>query len=147
MLRSSRRVVPIPSGLGMTGGMSSQLVNDHQRAAPRSVLVYRLSNGQAFMERMVYHWRMNKAVAPLMLTDDQRRTLEAWVRATNTPQGIALRAKIVLAAAGGAPHQRIAKELGTTRSTVSLWRGRFWGGGGGGPPPTAPPPGPRPPPP
>ena len=81
------------------------------------------------MERMVYHWRMNKAVAPLMLTDDQRRTLEAWVRATNTPQGIALRAKIVLAAAGGAPNQRIAKELGTTRSTVSLWRGRFAGGG------------------
>jgi len=78
---------------------------------------------------MLYHWCMNKAAAPLMLTDDQRRTLEAWVRATNTPQGIALRAKIVLAAADGAPNQRIAKELGTTRSTVSLWRGRFAEGG------------------
>jgi transposase len=78
---------------------------------------------------MVYHWRMNKAAAPLMLTDDQRRTLEAWVRATNTPQGIVLRAKIVLAAAAGVPNQRIAKELGTTRSTVSLWRGRYVEGG------------------
>ncbi len=78
---------------------------------------------------MLYHWCMNKAAAPLMLTDDQRRTLEAWVRATNTPQGIALRAKIVLAAADGAPNQRIAKELGITRSTVSLWRGRFAEGG------------------
>jgi len=72
---------------------------------------------------------MNKAAAPLIVTEGQRRTLEAWTRAQNTPQGIALRAKIVLAAAEGNANQRIAKELGTTRSTVLLWRGRFKEGG------------------
>lgn len=77
----------------------------------------------------MYPWLMNKAAAPLTLTDHQRRTLEAWARARTTPQGIVLRAKIVLAAADGTANQRIAKELGTTRSTVLLWRGRLPEGG------------------
>lgn len=47
------------------------------------------------------------------MTDEQRRTLEAWVRATNTPQGVALRAKIVLAAADGTANHRIGKDLGS----------------------------------
>lgn len=63
------------------------------------------------------------------MTDEQRRTLEAWARAPNTPQGIALRAKIVLLAADGAANNRIATELGTTRPTVILWRERFRVGG------------------
>lgn len=68
---------------------------------------------------------MNKPAAPLLLTDEQSRILNAWVRAKNTSQGIALRARIVLAAAQGAPNQRIAKELGVSRTTVLLWRRRF----------------------
>lgn len=70
----------------------------------------------------------NKA-HPLLVTGDQRRILEAWVRAPNTPQGIALRAKIVLAAGDGAASNHIAQELGTSRSTVMLWRERFEHGG------------------
>lgn len=73
--------------------------------------------------------RMWNKARPLSVTEDQRRTLEAWVRGRNTPQGIALRAKIVLAAAAGASNNRIAQELGTTRSTVILWRQRFEAGG------------------
>jgi len=72
---------------------------------------------------------MWNAVAPLTMTDEQRRTIEAWHRASNTPQGIALRAKIVLLAADGAANNRIAMELGTTRTTVILWRRRFQEGG------------------
>lgn len=72
---------------------------------------------------------MNKPAAPLLLTDEQSRTLNAWVRAKNTPQGIALRGRIVLAAAQGAPNQRIAKDLGVSRTTVLLWRSRFEEGG------------------
>ena len=63
------------------------------------------------------------------MTDDQSRTLHAWLRAPTTPQGIALRARIVLAAAQGAPNQRIAKDMGVSRSTVLLWRRRFQEGG------------------
>lgn len=70
----------------------------------------------------------NKA-EPLPMTDDQRRILEAWVRAKNTPQGVALRARIVLAAAEGTANHRIGKDLGISRPTVLLWRGRFQEGG------------------
>jgi transposase len=72
---------------------------------------------------------MNKPASPLLLNDEQSRTLGAWVRAATTPQGVALRARIILAAAQGLPNQRIAKELGVSRMTVLLWRSRFQGGG------------------
>lgn len=72
---------------------------------------------------------MWNAATPVAITDEQRRTLKAWARAPITPQGIALRAKIVLMATDGAANNRIATELGTTRSTVILWRKRFLAGG------------------
>lgn len=72
---------------------------------------------------------MWNAAEPLAMTDEQRRTIEAWYRAPNTPQGIALRAKIVLLAADSAANNHIAAELGTTRTTVILWRRRFQEGG------------------
>jgi transposase len=72
---------------------------------------------------------MNTPAAPLLLTEEQTRTLEAWIRATSTAQGIALRARIILAAAQGVPNQHIAKDLGVSRPTVLLWRSRFKEGG------------------
>jgi hypothetical protein len=42
----------------------------------------------------------------LTLTDDERQTLVRWARRAKTAQALALRAKIVLAAAGPAPHHR-----------------------------------------
>jgi transposase len=72
---------------------------------------------------------MWNAATPLTMTDEQRRTIEAWHRAPNTTQGIALRAKIVLLAAEGAANNRIATELGISRTTVILWRRRFQEGG------------------
>src|SRR5665811_1610008 len=72
---------------------------------------------------------MWNAATPLTMTDEQSRTLKAWARAPITPQGIALRAKIVLLATDGVANNRIATELGTTRSTVILWRKRFLEGG------------------
>jgi transposase len=72
---------------------------------------------------------MWNAAPPLAATGEQRQTLEAWAQAPNTPQGIALRAKIVLLAADGSANIRVAKELGITRPTVILWRERFRAGG------------------
>ena len=54
------------------------------------------------------------------MSPDQRRTLEAWVRAQNTPQSVALRARIVLLSADGLPNSRIAREVGVSRPTVPL---------------------------
>ncbi len=72
---------------------------------------------------------MPKSIAPIPLSPEQRRTLEAWIRAHNTPQSIVLRAKIALLAADGLSNVRIARETGVSRPTVVLWRKRFLQGG------------------
>ncbi len=69
------------------------------------------------------------AAEPLAITEDQRRTLEQWLRAQSTPQQVALRVRIILMAAEGAANNRIATELGVSRSTAILWRDRFAAGG------------------
>lgn len=65
----------------------------------------------------------------LLITADQRRTLESWIAARNTPQKIVFRARIVLQAAEGKANRRIAQDLKTSRPTVILWRQRFAEGG------------------
>ncbi len=65
----------------------------------------------------------------LPMSQDQRRTLEAWVRAQGTPQGVVRRVRIALLAADGQSNRRIAQEVGVTRATVLLWRQRFQQGG------------------
>lgn len=68
----------------------------------------------------------------IVMSDEQRRTLEAWVRAGTTSQRIVWRAKICLRAAGGISNSSIARELGTTRPTVICWRNRFEAAGASG---------------
>jgi len=71
-------------------------------------------------------WDSADAVA---LRPEQRQVLEAWVRARNTPQSIVLRSRIILLAAEGLSNRSIARQLGTSRPTVILWRVRFEEGG------------------
>jgi transposase/transcriptional regulator with XRE-family HTH domain len=59
------------------------------------------------------------------LSDADRERLEAWVSAHGTPQQVALRCRIVLAAAGGQSKQTIGEALGINPKTVTLWRDRF----------------------
>jgi transposase len=54
-----------------------------------------------------------------------RAVLEARLRAATTEQRQLLRIRIVLEAAEGTSTREIARELDTTPTTVSLWRGRF----------------------
>ena len=74
---------------------------------------------------------MPKSTDPLPIFPEQRRTLEAWVRAQNTPQSVALRARIVLLAASGMSNSQVAREMGAGRPTVIRWRQRFLQGGPG----------------
>jgi transposase len=62
---------------------------------------------------------------PLVLTDDERQVLEGWARRRKTAQALALRARIVLAFAGGAGVSAAAAELGISRTTAGKWRSRF----------------------
>jgi transposase len=72
---------------------------------------------------------MPKSIVSLPMSTEQRRTLESWVRAHNTPQSIVLRAKIALLAAEGLSNIRVAQKTGVSRPTVMLWRQRFLQGG------------------
>jgi len=64
-------------------------------------------------------------LAPLVLPEDERRTLENWVKRRSTAQGLALRARIVLACAAGGSNVAVAARLGVSRRTVARWRARF----------------------
>ena len=63
-----------------------------------------------------------------MLSEDERRRLENWVKRRSTAQGLALRARIVLACAQGGSNLAVAARLGVNRNTVSRWRARFLAG-------------------
>jgi transposase len=62
---------------------------------------------------------------PLKMTNEQRATLEAWVRAKTSPQRTVLRARICLLAADGLSNNAIAAQLSTSRPTVIQWRKRY----------------------
>jgi transposase len=63
---------------------------------------------------------------PITLSDADRGTLTAWARRPKTAQALALRARIVLAAAEpGTTNTAIAERLGVTMMTVTKWRNRF----------------------
>lgn len=64
-------------------------------------------------------------LAPLVLSDDERRTLEGWSRRRRTAQGLALRVRIVLACADGRSNTAVATRLGVNRGTAAIWRARF----------------------
>jgi transposase len=59
------------------------------------------------------------------LKPKERAVLEARLRAATTEQRQLLRIRIVVEAAEGLGTREIARELDTTPTTVSLWRGRF----------------------
>jgi putative transposase len=59
------------------------------------------------------------------LSDPERTALEALVHQHSTPQQLALRARIILAAAAGQRNRQIARELQVARETVRLWRQRW----------------------
>ena len=62
---------------------------------------------------------------PLLLTEDERRTLEQWARRPKTAQRLALRARIVLACADGLPNRAVAERVPASANCVCKWRERF----------------------
>ena len=61
----------------------------------------------------------------LHLQDADEQQLRQWLAAFGTPQQVALRSRIVLAAAEGESDNAIAQQLDVNRKTVTLWRARF----------------------
>jgi transposase len=65
------------------------------------------------------------AAVSIELADEERDRLEAWSRRRKTAQALALRSRIVLAAADGSANYEIAEQLGISRPTVTKGRNRF----------------------
>jgi transposase len=69
--------------------------------------------------------RRGRPTPELVLTDDERETLERWARRPKSAQALALRCRIVLACATGATNQEVAARLAVHPVTVGKWRARF----------------------
>jgi transposase len=63
--------------------------------------------------------------AEVVLSEEDREVLERWARRPKSSQALAMRCRIVLAAADGKQSKDIAARLGCNESTVGKWRGRF----------------------
>ena len=61
----------------------------------------------------------------ITLRTRQRGVLDRLARASTTPQAVAVRARLVGAAAEGTSTRQIAHRLQVTRNTVQLWRDRW----------------------
>ena len=68
---------------------------------------------------------MPRPTPVLVVSEDQQKQIEQWLAAFGTPQQVALRGHIVLAAGDGKSDAAIAAEMKVNRKTVRLWRDRF----------------------
>ncbi len=62
---------------------------------------------------------------PVVLSDDERETLERWARRPKSAQALARRCRVVLACAEGGHVIEVAERLGLDPHTVGKWRRRF----------------------
>jgi len=69
--------------------------------------------------------RTGRPIPPLILTMDERETLERWARRAKTAQAVAQRARLILGCAAGRTNTVVAHELRLTKQTVGKWRHRF----------------------
>src|SRR4029453_13186022 len=69
--------------------------------------------------------RIGRPTPPVVLSPEERQMLEQWARRPTTAQGLAQRARLVLACAASKTNGEIATAAGVTRQTVGRWRHRF----------------------
>src|SRR5256885_15543505 len=69
--------------------------------------------------------RTGRPKATLVLTEEERLTLERLMNRRKSAQAMAMRARIVLRCASGQSNRDVAAELGVSEAMVSKWRRRF----------------------
>ncbi len=69
--------------------------------------------------------QLGRPTVTIVLSAEERETLERWARRPSTAQALALRSRIVLAAATGQANTEIGAALGCHPVTVGKWRRRF----------------------
>ena len=66
-----------------------------------------------------------RPIPKLILSTQERETLQGWAQRPKTAQALALRARIVLACAEGKTNTVVAAALRVCKPTVGKWRSRF----------------------
>ena len=69
--------------------------------------------------------RLGRPTVELNLSDEERTTLQRYIRRRTSSQQLALRSRIVLECARGSENQDVAVKLDVTPHTVGKWRRRF----------------------
>ena len=68
---------------------------------------------------------MNRAAAPLAMSDKQREVLETLSRSQSAAHRVVQRARVLLLAADGVSNSEISEVSGVSRPTVLAWRNQF----------------------
>src|ERR1700687_5199792 len=68
---------------------------------------------------------VSRRAPAVVLSLEERATLQSWAKARSQPQRLVQRAQVVLLAAEGIENQEIAARLRISRPTVQLWRQRL----------------------
>ena len=69
--------------------------------------------------------KRGRPVTAVVLTDEERETLQRWARRAKSSQALAQRCRIVLGCAAGKSNKEVAAEVGVWPQTVCKWRQRF----------------------
>jgi len=69
--------------------------------------------------------RTGRPLPELVVSEEERATLEGWVRRRTSAQALALRAGIVLDCASGMSNTVVARRRRVTKQMVGKWRSRF----------------------
>lgn len=69
--------------------------------------------------------RGRKSSIRIVLSAEERHTLERWQRATTLAAGLVRRGKIILLVATGYSHSHVAQAVGVQRTVVRKWARRF----------------------
>jgi hypothetical protein len=69
--------------------------------------------------------RGRKSSLRLVLSAEERQTLEHWHRSTTLAAGLVRRGQILLLLAAGHAHSHVAQAIGVQRTVVRKWARRF----------------------
>ena len=69
--------------------------------------------------------RTGRPIPPIVLTPEERETLEQWIRRAKTGQALARRCRVVVGCAAGKSNTVVAAEVGLSTHTAGKWRSRF----------------------
>jgi transposase len=69
--------------------------------------------------------RIGRPIPELVISEEERNTLQSWARRPKSAQALALRAKIILDCAAGKTNTEVADQFRVTKQMIGKWRARF----------------------